>query len=162
MRFSKVSRPNCYKSMQIIHLCHENLSLSPAPTQPVMFMWLVLKSIICMHLKKRVHTKIKILSSFTHPHVVPNPHGFLSSVELKENPFKSVRRVYNLCMWFLDTYWVFCLFICLCHFPFGKYYSVHILTVSPLTADKYYTIKSNSWNHQFQSDWLFLYAIFES
>ncbi len=156
MRFSKVSRPDCYKSMQIIHLCHENLSVSPAPTQPVVFMWLVLKSIICMHLKKRVHTKIKILSSFTHLHVVPNPHGFLSSVELKENPFKSVRRVYNLCMWFLDTYWVFCLFV-----PFSIWH-VHILTVSPLTADKYYTIKSNSWNHQFQSDWLFLYAIFES
>jgi len=34
-------------------------------------------------LKGIVHPKMKILSSFTHPQVVPNPNEFLSSVKQK-------------------------------------------------------------------------------
>jgi len=38
--------------------------------------------------KDTVHPKSLILSSFTHPHVFPNLHEFLSSVELKRRHFK--------------------------------------------------------------------------
>jgi len=34
-------------------------------------------------LKGIVHPKMKMLSSFTHPQVVPNPHAFILSAEHK-------------------------------------------------------------------------------
>ncbi len=37
-----------------------------------------------------VHPKIKIMSSFTHPHVVPKLYDFLYSVERKENILNNV------------------------------------------------------------------------
>jgi len=46
----------------------------------------------CLSLNHRikgiVHPKMKILSSFTHPQVVPNLHDFLSSAEHKRRYFK--------------------------------------------------------------------------
>jgi len=40
------------------------------------------------NLKGIVHPKIKILSSFTHPHVVPTLYEFLSSAEHKRRYFE--------------------------------------------------------------------------
>jgi len=40
------------------------------------------------NLKRDILMIVKILSSFTHPHVVPNLYEFLSSVELKGIYFK--------------------------------------------------------------------------
>ncbi len=38
------------------------------------------------------HPKMKILSSFTHPQIVPNLHEFLSSAEQKEDIWKKVKN----------------------------------------------------------------------
>ncbi len=44
--------------------------------------WVIHEGIfICIPFKVIVHQKMKILSSFTHPHVIPNLYGFLFYVE---------------------------------------------------------------------------------
>jgi len=40
--------------------------------------------------KGLVHPKMKILSVFTHPHVVPNLYVFICSVDTKEDIWKNV------------------------------------------------------------------------
>jgi len=42
-----------------------------------------------------VHPKMKILSSFIHPHVVPSLYGFLSSVEHEDILRKKMFCPYN-------------------------------------------------------------------
>ncbi len=43
-----------------------------------------------INIKGVVHPKMKILSSFTHPHVVPNLYECLCSAEGKEDILKNV------------------------------------------------------------------------
>jgi len=53
----------------------------------------LLKSTSCSQTKLKVivHPKMKILSSLTHPHVVPNLYEFLSSAEHKGRYFEYCR-----------------------------------------------------------------------
>ncbi len=60
------------------------------PYERLHYPWFCKKSppIILFLIKGTVHPKMKILSSFTHPHVIPNLYKFLSYVEHKRRYFE--------------------------------------------------------------------------